>query len=110
MLSDLEPYTSDIIALDRDGDGLRNIAEGVNTFNWSVDDILYRVFGVRNTRNRAFEEDIMDLYKMLSDGSEDYDKINDMIAKLSSVVLPGDDPLLEILNQARKYVEARQTL
>ena len=52
----------------------------------------------------------MDLYKMLSDGSEDYDKINDMIAKLSSVVLPGDDPLLEILNQARKYVEARQTL
>ena len=110
MLSDLEPYTSDIIALERNLDGLRNIAEGVNTFNWSVDDILYRVFGVRNTRNRAFEEDIMELYKMLSDGSNDFDKINDMTAKLSSVVLPGNDPLLEILNQARKYVETKKTL
>jgi predicted ATPase len=107
ILTDLEPSTSDIVALEKKGDVIHDVSEGVNTFNWSVDDILYRVFGVRNTRNRAFEEDIMELYQMMSDGSGDLDKIKGLTLKLSSVVLPGDDPLLEILNQARKYVETR---
>lgn len=107
ILTDLEPVTSDIVALEKKDGVISDVSEGVNTFSWSVDDILYRVFGVRNTRNRAFEEDIMELYKMMSDGSDDLAKIKYMTAKLSSVVLPGNDPLLEILNQARKYVETR---
>lgn len=107
ILTDLEPATSDIIALEKRNGVIRDVSEGVNTFNWSVDDILYRVFGVRNTRNRAFEEDIMELYKMISEGSKDWDKIKQMTERLSSVVLPGNDPLLEVLNQAHKYVETK---
>lgn len=110
MLSDLEPNTSDIIALDRTVDGLHNIAEGTNTFCWSVDDILYRVFGVCNTRNHAFETDIMILYKMMSEGSDDLVKISSLAEKLSTFELPENDPLKEILNQARKYVEAKKTI
>lgn len=105
MLTDLEPESSDIVALEKKDGIVKDVSEGVNTFNWSVDDILYRVFGVRNTRNRAFENDIMELCKMMSDGSRDLDKINVMREALSKVTLPGNDPLLEILNQAEKYVE-----
>ena len=110
LLTDLEPQTSDIVALEKRDGVINDVSEGVNTFNWSVDDILYRVFGVRNTRNRAFEEDIMDLYKMVSEGNEDIGRIERLIGKLSQVLLPGADPLLEIINQAQKYVEAKRTL
>ena len=110
ILTDLEPDTSDIVALEKRNGVIRDLSEGVNTFNWSADDILYRVFGVRNTRNRAFEDDIMELYKMISDGSKDFETITEKVRRLSKVVLPGNDPLLEILNQANKYVEANATL
>lgn len=111
LLTDLNPQTSDIIALERGRDGIiRDVSEGVNTFSWSVDDILYRVFGVRNTRNRAFEEDIMELYKLISDGCNDFERIEKLTKKLATVLLPGGDPLIEVLNQARKYVEDRQTI
>ena len=110
ILSDLNPLTSDIVALEKNEGVIRDVSEGVNTFNWSVDDILYRVFGVRNTRNRAFEEDIMELYKMISEGSNDISRISNMTERLSKVILPGNDPLLEILNQSKKYVENKKTI
>ena len=110
MLTDLEPNSSDIVALERNNNVVLDVSEGVNTFNWSVDDILYRVFGVRNTRNQAFEDDIMSLYKMVSDGSNDLREIEAKVKKLSMVVLPGNDPLIEILNQARKYVKDKAAL
>jgi hypothetical protein len=107
----MQPEWGRIIALDKDGNGLKNIVdEGMNTFCWSTDDILYRVFGVCNTRNRAFEADIMTLYKMMSEASDDLLTIQRLIEKLSLFELPGNDPLLVILNQARKYVEVKKTI
>jgi predicted ATP-binding protein involved in virulence len=110
ILTDLESSTSDIVALEKKNGVIKDVSEGVNTFNWSVDDILYRVFGVCNTRNHAFETDIMTLYKMMSEASDDLLTIQRLIDKLSLFELPGNDPLLEILNQARKYVKAKKTI
>lgn len=107
ILTDLQENNSTIIALEKSNGKLENIAENLNTFCWSVDDILYRVFGVCNTRNHAFETDIMTLYNMISEGSDNINEIKRMVNRLSEFILPGDDPLLEILNQAKKYVEAK---
>ena len=110
LLTDMEPEWGRIIALDKDGNGIMNIADVNNAYCWSTDDILYRVFGVCNTRNRAFETDIMTLYKMMSEASDDLLTIQRLIEKLSLFELPGNDPLLVILNQARKYVEGKKTI
>ena len=110
LLTDMEPEWGTIIALDKEGNGIKNISEGMNTFCWSTDDILYRVFGVCNTRNHAFETDIMTLYKLMSDKSDDFVKISRLTEELSAFELPENDPLTEILNQARKYVEAKKTI
>jgi len=107
ILTDLQEHNSTIIALEKADGRVKNIAENLNTYCWSVDDILYRVFGVCNTRNHAFETDIMTLYKMISDGSNDIDKIKQLIYRLSQFVLPENDPLIGILNQAEKYVKAK---
>ena len=100
MLTDLEPQTSDIIALDRSETGLRNIAEGVNTFCWSVDDILYRVFHVRNTRNYVFEKKMLSLFDLLEHKEENRLAIKVLAAELKSYRLNDDDPLNILLRKA----------
>jgi len=100
MLTDLEPMTSDIIALDRNEMGLRNIAEGVNTFCWSVDDILYRVFHVRNTRNYVFERKMLKLFDLLEHKEENRNSIKMLAEELKSYRLNDDDPLNILLRQA----------
>lgn len=100
MLSDLKPETSDIIALERKEDGLHNIAEGVNTFCWSVDDILYRVFHVRNTRNYVFERKMLKLFELLEQKKENLPEIKELARELSTYKLNDDDPLNILLRQA----------
>ncbi len=100
MLTDLVPYTSDIIALDRKSDGLHNIANGVNTFCWSVDDILYRVFHVRNTRNYVFERKMLQLFDLLEHKEQDKQAIRMLADELRTYRLNDDDPLNILLKKA----------
>lgn len=106
MLSDLRPETSSILALSKNQEGkLENIGSGVNTFCWSTDDILYRVFHVRNTRNYAFEQDIIRLCSMVSTRNTNKHELDELIQQLSSFELPGNDPLKEIVLSAKNYAE-----
>ena len=101
LLTDMRPEWSSIIALNRSENGLLNIAEGVNTFCWSTDDILYRVFRVRNTRNRAFEDDIMHLYTLIEEGKKSSKEAKDIANILNGYVLPGKDPILKLLDMMK---------
>lgn len=106
LLSDLQPNTSTIIALDRNEGKLRNIGEGLNTFCWSTDDILYRVFHVRNTRNSVFEEKVADLYDRISKRDKDLDYIKSLIEELANYQLNEGDPLRRLIVLARDYVKS----
>ena len=107
LLTDLKPDTSDIIALERDNDGGLHDVEGVdNAYCWSVDDILYRVFHVRNTRNYVFESKMMELYQLISNGTDDKRRIVDMVSELSRYQLNAEDPLKKLLDTAKAYVES----
>lgn len=102
ILTDLQENNSTIIALEKSNRKLENIAENLNTFCWSVDDILYNVFHVRNTRNYAFETDIYELLNLVSRGQINTPLARDLVAKLSRYTLPGNDPLKVILEKIQK--------
>jgi predicted ATP-binding protein involved in virulence len=107
ILTDLKPESSDIIALEKTDDGIvHDIAEGLNTFCWSVDDILYRVFHVRNTRNRVFEEKVADLYDRISRRDKDKEGIYSLIWELTQYQLSEEDPLSRLIQTAKEYVES----
>lgn len=97
LLTDLNPEWSNIIALDKTINGLVNIADGMNTFCWSTDDILYRVFHVRNTRNYVFEDEVMELYSLISNGKKNSNRAKQLHLQLKTYVLPGNDPLLRLI-------------
>lgn len=104
LLTDLEPEESDIIALVRDENGLYDI-DIDNAYCWSVDDILYRVFRVRNTRNYVFESKMVDLYKMISN-RENKEHVKELKEELSRYQLNPEDPLKKLLDKATAYVES----
>lgn len=107
LLTDMQPEWGRIIALDKEGNGLKNIVdEGMNTFCWSTDDILYRVFHVRNTRNYVFEEKVADLYDRISRRDKDLDTIYLLIKELSQYQLNEGDPLRKLINTAIDYVKS----
>lgn len=105
MLTNLEPQTSDIVALEKRNGVIKDVSEGVNTFNWSVDDILYRVFGVRNTRNYVFEGKVIELYKLVENRG-DKKVVRALMEELFRYKLNDDDPIVKLLETARKYVES----
>ena len=105
LLTDMEPEWGRIIALDKDGNGIMNIADVNNAYCWSTDDILYRVFHVRNTRNSAFEKDLYYLYELLSKENGDVEEIRNLVNKLERFVLAPGDPLKLIIESGREYVE-----
>lgn len=105
MLTDLEPLSSDIVALEKKDGVISDVSEDVNTFSWTVDDILYRVFHVRNTRNYVFEGKLIELYNLVSN-RDDKMKVVRLIKELSQYQLNGDDPLAHLLKTAKNYVES----
>lgn len=97
LLTDMRPEWSRIVALDKKGDELLDIAEGVNTFCWSVDDILYRVFHVRNTRNYVFENKMCELYEYIENSTIKTKKARALMEELKTYLLNADDPLHKLL-------------
>lgn len=102
ILTDLQENNSTIIALEKADGKLKNIAENLNTFCWSVDDILYNVFHVRNTRNSVFENKMVRLYQMISDNNTDQEETNQLIKELETYKLSIDDPLNKLINIAKE--------
>ena len=84
---------------------IKDVSDGVNTFSWSVDDILYRVFHVRNTRNYVFEGKVIELYKMVSN-RDDKEKVRALMNELTAYRLNDDDPIMKLLDTAKNYVES----
>lgn len=104
LLSDLNPQWSSIIALTKDDNNqIKNIAEDINTFCWSTDDILYRIFQVRNTRNYVFESQMMRLYHLIEDNNGNRTEIVRLVEELSRYRLNDDDPLNELLKYAELH-------
>lgn len=100
VLTDLKPGDSDIIALERNQVGLHDIAKDINTYCWSVDDILYRVFHVRNTRNYVFEHKMFELFTMLEEADKHKKEIKELYTELKQYRVNDDDPLNVLLKQA----------
>lgn len=98
LVSDLEGKTSSVIRLlkDRETDKISGELIEKDTYGWTPDEILYKVFGVVSSRNRFVAEDIANILDALSDSKNlvaDIDK--DSIDKLRGLkdTLNEIDPL-----------------
>ena len=109
VLSDLKPEFSDIIALERGEDGLiRDVADNLNTFNWTVDDILYEVFRIRNTKNEALERDLERAIQLMEEKGEAQEgEIEALLTRFNNVYRGDRDPLGKFIEELKSYAESR---
>lgn len=79
-----------------------------DTYAWSAENIIYNVFGLRTSRNYYFESDIGKLIKAISCyfGTEE-EKINiqKLLSKLEKYSLGNNDPLNELIKEAKDVIE-----
>lgn len=110
LLSDLEEGNSSIVALDRDASSgaIRDIAEGINTYRWSTDDILYEVFRIRNTNNEALERDLERAIQLIEeDGPVSEDEVRDLLKRFNNVYRGDRDPLGRFIKELEAYAQSK---
>lgn len=109
LLSDLKKDNSSIIALSRD-DNKRvvDICEGINTYGWTTDDILYEVFGVRNKFNEALQRDLERAIQLLEEnGPVSDDEIDQILARFNKVYRGVKDPLGSFIKELEEYAKSK---
>lgn len=106
LVSDLEGKSSAVIALNRDvGTNLlsADLLEGENTFGWSAEDVLYRVFNVKTTSNYFLEMDLRNALTMIKNKSKTVKELDVIIERLNKLQLNQADPTNEIIKDIKKY-------
>lgn len=108
IISDLEEGSSSIVVLNNnDTDEPTRRAELVqySTYAWSAEQILYNIFQVRTTRNYYFEMDLRQLVRMIKERTKDVGKLEELINKLEKYVFDDSDPMIKIIDEAKRYLE-----
>lgn len=106
IISDLEGSSSSVTALIRNEETKKLSAElvNMNTFGWSAEDILYNVFNIRSQWNYYLEADLTKLLGMIANNSKKKNEIEPIIEKLDKLPKRENDPLQEILIEAKQYL------
>lgn len=105
LVSDLEGSTSYITGLKREDSLLKTVDIDKNTYGWSAEEVLYKVFDVRTTRNYYLEVELRELLYLISIKSDNKKRIIELVQSLEELELSVEDPLLKIISGSNKYLE-----
>ena len=106
ILSNITSENSNVIALKCDKDNnIIDASTDIDTYGWSPENILYSVFNVTTTRNYYFENDVKELLYLIAHKNENKSKLNQIIERLDRVILSENDPLLNVINEAKTYID-----
>lgn len=75
-----------------------------DTYGLSAEEVLYRVFNVRTTRNHYLEMDLRKLLGMIARKSKEKNTMKRILKRVSKVQLDESDPLTQVIEEAQKYV------
>ncbi|MBW4361055.1 AAA family ATPase [Flavobacterium taihuense] len=106
LISDLRGENSKIIGLKKEGNDnvIVDLPKDINTFGWTSEEVLYRIFSLRTTRNHYFEYDITLLASLIQEKSNDKEKIIEIINKLKKHEFSKNDPLTYLINEGVKLI------
>ncbi|MBN2614857.1 MAG: AAA family ATPase [Bacteroidales bacterium] len=106
LISDLKGDSSNIIGLKKEDQKISVVPleYDLNTYGWSAEEVLYKVFEVRTTRNHYLEVDLRELLSLIARNSKDNARIKMLLSRISDVQLSEYDPLKLVISQAKEYL------
>lgn len=105
LISDLKGDSAKIIGLKKEDNQIKTIDISANTFGWSAEEVLYKIFDVRTTRNHYLEMDLRKMLGLVADKSKDRGQISEILKRVKEVQLDENDPLRLIVNQVEEYLD-----
>jgi len=104
FLSDLNSAWSSVLTLKNQNGKIEAALKDYTPYGWSPEAILYDVFNVINVRNHYFENDLRRLLSLLSEKSNDYQAILEIVNKFKQFQYQQGDPLQKIIKEAEDYI------
>lgn len=104
ILSSFSTENGSVIALKCDKDNIIGNPIDYSTYGWSVEKILLDIFDVATTRNFYFETKLRTLLKEIRGSSPSGERISKLVHELEGFAQDENDPLTNLLNEARKYM------
>lgn len=104
LVSDMEDSTSYLTGLKREDYILRTVDIDRNTYGWSAEEVLYKVFNVKTTRNFYLEADLRELLHKIALNSEEYSRMKFLLNKIKKIELSENDPLQIVITRAQNYL------
>lgn len=105
IVSDLENRSSEVVSLKGMAPKIEVDSLDYPTYGWSAEEILFKVFKLRSTRNQYFEIRVHELLHLISNKSTDTERIELLMSDLGDVVSDKNDPLNKIINEAKSYIK-----
>lgn len=106
LISGLDGSNSKIIGLTRDDKKIDivGLPENLDTFGWSPDEVLYRVFKLRSSRNHFFEYDVRKLASLIEQKSKDREQLSEVLDKLAQYKYSANDPLNYLIKKGNELL------
>ena len=104
LISDLKGDSAKIIGLKKEDNEIKTIDINANTFGWSAEEVLYKIFDVRTTRNHYLEMDLRKMLGLVAEKSQNKGQISEILKRVQDVQLDENDPLRLIVNQVEEYL------
>ena len=103
IISDLENESSEIIGLKGHVPKITAQPMNLRTYGWSAEEVLYSVFNVKSVRNYFLEQDLTKLLGFIGQNSKDKTEIDKLIQRIEQIPISENDPLKEIIEEAKTY-------
>lgn len=107
IISDLVGKNSKIIGLKKDdinNNIIVDLPKNLDTYGWSAEDVLFRIFNMKSTRNHYFEMAVADLLDLVYTKSKDVNKIDSILKELKELKISENDPLNELIEETEQYL------
>lgn len=103
IISDLEGESSEVIGLTGHVPNVKAESLNLNTYGWSAEEVLYKVFNIKTSRNYFLEYDLTRLVSLLNSNSNDSKEFERILSKLNIISFSQEDPINIIIEKAQKY-------
>lgn len=105
MVSGLSQEESTILTIN----SKQNIERIVdNTYSWSAENVLYKVFNTRTVNNTYIEDDLKEILQLISIGDKkNIIQVQEIYNRLRLIVFDKADPLNIVLEKIEKYLDER---
>ena len=105
LVTDLLPEKSSVITLKNQKGVIKSESILEPTYGWSAEEILYTVFNVKTVRNHFIESDLVDLLGLISEKSENLNRIEELLQSIKTLSITSNDPLNAVIEEATAYLK-----